>query len=152
MNSCATLTSLSSKAWYSNKCALTWKEKGTPFKRLLYQLSPSTRRTAETESGLLRTPNMNERGTRSSEGMKKGHQVELQDQIRMLPTPKKNEANGIGVHGMGSQDLRTKLGTKTGLKLQPAFVEWMMGFPEGWTEIPDSKVLEMRSSRKSPQK
>ena len=28
-------------------------------------------------------------------------------------------------------------GTKTGMKLQPAFVEWMMGYPESWTELTD---------------
>jgi|HubBroStandDraft_6_1064221.scaffolds.fasta_scaffold00472_3 site-specific DNA-cytosine methylase len=26
-------------------------------------------------------------------------------------------------------------GTKTGLKLQPNFVEWMMGYPQGWTDL-----------------
>jgi len=28
-------------------------------------------------------------------------------------------------------------GKKTGMKLQPAFVEWMMGYPESWTELTD---------------
>jgi len=36
--------------------------------------------------------------------------------------------------------------------LQPGFVEWMMGYPEGWTEIPDSKLLEMRLLAKSLKK
>jgi hypothetical protein len=43
-------------------------------------------------------------------------------------------------------------GDKIGLTLQPAFVEWMMGYPNGWTEIPDSRLLEMRLSRKSQKK
>lgn len=33
--------------------------------------------------------------------------------------------------------------------LNPEFVEVLMGFPVGWTEIPDSELSEMRSSRKS---
>ena len=33
-------------------------------------------------------------------------------------------------------------GTNHGLKLQPAFVEWMMGFPENWTELHDLKPSE----------
>ena len=35
-------------------------------------------------------------------------------------------------------------GLKTGERLQPAFLEWMMGFPIGWTEV---LPLEMPSSR-----
>lgn len=46
---------LGTKAWYSNKCALTWKAKVTKSNRLLFQLSPSTRRIGEIESGLLPT-------------------------------------------------------------------------------------------------
>jgi hypothetical protein len=42
-----------------------------------------------------------------------------------------------------------QIGKPTGLKLQPAFVEWMMGYPEGWTELPDSKPSATQSSRKS---
>jgi hypothetical protein len=33
------------------------------------------------------------------------------------------------------QELQT--GTKTGLKLQPAFVEWMMGYPSNYTSLED---------------
>jgi hypothetical protein len=43
-------------------------------------------------------------------------------------------------------------GTSPGLKLQPAFVEWMMGFPDGWTELPGSELSAMRSSRRSRSK
>ena len=51
---------LSSRAWYSSACALTWKVKGTRYNRLLFRLAPSARRTAGTGSGLspmlLKTP------------------------------------------------------------------------------------------------
>lgn len=33
-----------------------------------------------------------------------------------------------------------------GMRLSPSFAEWMMGFPEGWTEL---EPLEMPSSRRS---
>ena len=46
---------LGTTAWYSSRCALTWKAKATKSNRLLFQLSPSMLRTAETESGLLPT-------------------------------------------------------------------------------------------------
>jgi hypothetical protein len=43
--------------WYSSKCALTWKIKGTKYNRLLFQLVPKTHRIAETDAGLLlKTP------------------------------------------------------------------------------------------------
>jgi len=31
--------------------------------------------------------------------------------------------------------LGRQVGANPGMKLQPAFVEWMMGFPEGWTSL-----------------
>ena len=37
---------------------------------------------------------------------------------------------------------RVNNGANTGMKLQPAFVEYMMGYPEGWTEIRGSKPSE----------
>ncbi len=42
--------------WHSSRCVLTWKLKGTKFKRLLFQLVPSTLPIEETEFGLLPTP------------------------------------------------------------------------------------------------
>ena len=36
-------------------------------------------------------------------------------------------------------------GLKTGERLQPAFLEWMMGFPIGWTEAPHSEMPSSRS-------
>lgn len=36
-------------------------------------------------------------------------------------------------------------GLKTGERLQPAFLEWMMGFPIGWTEVPHSEMPLSRS-------
>ena len=83
----------------------------------------------------------------------------LAARISMLPTPrgadgdkgirtleghrKERERRGQGI------DLPTAVGTKPGLKLQPAFVEWMMGFPNGWTDL---KLSAMRLSRKSHMK
>ena len=46
--------------WYSTRCALTWKVKATKSFRSYFLLQASTRRTAETESGLLLTPTTRE--------------------------------------------------------------------------------------------
>jgi hypothetical protein len=43
--------------WYSTRCALIWKMKGTKFNRLLFQLVPKTLRTEGIDAGLLlKTP------------------------------------------------------------------------------------------------
>jgi hypothetical protein len=44
------------EGWYSTKCKLTWKLKGTKYGRMYCQLYPSTLPTEETEYGLLPTP------------------------------------------------------------------------------------------------
>jgi hypothetical protein len=46
--------------WYSKKCKLTWRLKGTKYKRMYFQLVPKTHHTEEIESGLwlLKTPTM----------------------------------------------------------------------------------------------
>ncbi len=44
------------EGWYSTKCRLIWKLKGTKYNRMYFQLYPSMLPTEETESGLLPTP------------------------------------------------------------------------------------------------
>ena len=44
------------KGWYSRRCKLTWKLRGTRSSRLYFQLVPSTLPTEGTGSGLLPTP------------------------------------------------------------------------------------------------
>jgi hypothetical protein len=187
---------LGTRAWYSNKCALTWKVKVTKFNRSLYQLSPSTRRTEGTGSGLsLATPTATDaqEGMRKSTQQKEGsrHSITLRDDIAriamMLPTPvvKPTEdvvivpvaiKDGMTVPAMlptpqtrdwkgaqgrasktGAMDVPAKVegiaGTKTGLKLQPGFALWMMGYPTDHLdlkdgEMPPSKARATRGSRK----
>lgn len=192
---------LGAKVWYSNKCALTWKAKATKSNRLLFQLSPSMRRTGETESGLLLTVTANEsvqdvekfkkrmekypNGTTmpnlatqidgllptavasdattggiigkndtyymTKTGMpRKVNQngtdgsVGLARLMKLLPTPDHNDgsrgaAKVYNPHGksQSSRTVNTLIGVGTGkkLRLQPAMTEWMMGYPEKWTEF-----------------
>jgi hypothetical protein len=42
--------------WFSMRCKLTWKLKGTKYKRMFFQLVPKTRRTGAIGFGLLPTP------------------------------------------------------------------------------------------------
>lgn len=40
--------------------------------------------------------------------------------------------------------LNEKVGTKTGLRLQPAFALWMMGFPPDWCDLADGEMPPSR--------
>jgi hypothetical protein len=87
------------EGWYSKRCRLTWKLKGTKSNRLYFQLQASTLPTEEIESGLLPTPTsvmtdeppekMRERAERN--GYKNGTQYgSLLSQVKygeILPTP-----------------------------------------------------------------
>jgi hypothetical protein len=142
---------------------LTWKVKVTKYNRSLYQLSPSMRHTEETGSGLLATPNTMEglepkkleRIVAHNQKARPGRSylsMNLREEIAygqrkldgtMLPTPKAQNARGGGqIHGTGGQDLTVAIGvgTKTGLKLQPGFALWMMGYPTDWCDLTEDEM------------
>lgn len=198
---------LSAAAWCSSRCALTWKEQVTKSSRLLFQLVPSTPRTAGTGYGLL--PTAKAQNAMASGPSRVGNKVDLQTKIAMLPTPQVFDAtashiNGKeysgtnshaekleqainrrsmlpttnaghdyrdtkmkpsaaeGKHGKSiagvlsllptpraskhthqsrsdfTPNLAYRIGESggNGLRLQPAFVEWMMNYPLGWTDVP----------------
>ncbi len=80
----------------------------------------------------------------------------------MLPTPKSRDWKGETQRGPeaprdGLQNSlsaasgitkENRTGTQAGLRLRPSFVEFLMGFPENWTELPDSKLSAMQSCHK----
>jgi len=122
----------------------TWKVKTTPQGRLVFQLLASVPNTKEKESGLWRTPdaysggsNLNKIKEALAEGhlkRKSGHtiQIRLADQVReprLWPTPTEGGRK------------------KTTGQLNPTWVEWLMGYPTGWTDL---SVSETVSSHKSP--
>lgn len=73
-----------------------------------------------------------------------GWSVELPILVSMLPTPDAamHKTGYMGSNREGKQvntetALREATGGKnTGLRLQPAFAFWMMGYPEDWTLLP----------------
>jgi hypothetical protein len=77
--------------------------------------------------------------------------------VQLLPTPRAAEWKGVGpigskshLHGLSRGYLGATMQERSGStgRLNPRFVEWMMGFPRDWTEV-DSPASETRSSRKS---
>ena len=164
---------ISNTAWSSNVCTLIWKVKATKRKRLLYQLQASVPRTAETESGLWRTPDALSGGS-NLPGIKKaldqGHlkrpsgqpiQIRLHDQVRekrLWPTPRANkvfphitEKNREKLATRNKANLEEVIaghcGQKTGT-LNPTWVEWLMGYKAGYTDLKDWEILSSRKSQK----
>ena len=104
--------------WYSRKCRLTWKLKGTKSNRLFFQLSVSTLPTEETEFGLLlKTPCAADSYSEnlSKKEQKMGNSGTLAQEVAtgfvekrgvLLPTP--NAAEGYKSTGAENQDSLTK--------------------------------------------
>jgi len=105
-------TLLGTSAWGSTMCWLTWKDRVTPAGRLLFQLVPSMPDTAEIESGLWPTMTVADHS---------GHAQTADNK-----TP--------------GQTGGTTLPGAAGGQLNPQFVEWLMGFPSGWTDLKPSET------------
>jgi len=87
--------------WYSTKCSLIWKMKGTRSSRLYFQLVPKMHHIKETEFGLLPTPQamLGEKGSSRSASIENGKLVnrshstgtkyglQLDQIVMFLPTP-----------------------------------------------------------------
>jgi hypothetical protein len=65
----------------------------------------------------------------------------------LLPTPAQRDYKGSnpanprdGLDSLiESGATKGQTGQRTGMKLQPAFVLWMMGFPTDWLDLPDGE-------------
>lgn len=62
---------ISTKAWYSDRCLMTWKTKVSKANVLLFQLQASVRGIKGNESGLWLTPTATDMSVRSEESMEK---------------------------------------------------------------------------------
>lgn len=139
----------------------TWRVKVTPLGRLVFQLRASAPTIKENESGSLpiqiwRTPD-NMAGGSNLPGIQKaldqghlkrpsGHpiQIRLMDQVReprlweKVPTPTARDYKDAGPNS-NYEKMRQKgrLAGTAGGSLNPTWVEWLMGYPTGWTDLKD---------------
>ncbi len=149
---------LESSSYISTRCYLTWRGSATPQGRSLYRLLPSMPRTDETGYGLWPTPRSQEDGStpkqhmarqarsdaKSSTGGPHHKPTSLAVMAKLWPTPASDTGNG-GPHGLAGgsgnmKKLRSLVGEKVGKQmgsgaLNPQWVEWLMGFPGGWTDL-----------------
>jgi hypothetical protein len=135
----------------------TWPRAGMTRSGTAYRLAPLAPLTRGIASGLLPTPAATEYGTNQGGGMGRTGPVRpsLGTMARkdLWPTPTAvTDTGGAALCKWGGAGSRAKLRTLVSPQelngaLNPTWVEWLMGFPLGWTGL---EVSETRSSRRSP--
>jgi hypothetical protein len=115
---------------------------------VLYQQQEWVRPIDEIESSLWPTPTTQENEHPNAiwnEQMRRvapngsTHSINLADAVRMWPTPTVDDSKNVSRKSGTFQSLTRSVqesSTANG-KLNPAWVEWLMGFPIGWTDLED---------------
>ena len=159
---------LGSSTWHSTRCVLTWKVKVTKSNRSLFQLAPLTRHTEETGFGLWATPNsMDSLPPRQAEDCStnqknregRSRSGNLREQVvhpQMWPTP----TAGLEKHSTEKAYWENRMNKGRQMDIQmavylkeqsgslnPAWVEWLMGYPIGHTDLKDWVTPSSRKSR-----
>lgn len=150
---------LGTSRWASTKCFLTWTHSATPQGRLLFRLSPSMPGTDETEFGLWPTPTAQnaKHSTLSPAEMDRVRLGKggLHAVVHLYPTPQASDHKNRGGWGAPTIQRRKEMGKQimlsmvAGGPLNPEWVEWLQGFPIGWTELSPSETASYRKSRKN---
>jgi hypothetical protein len=124
----------------------TWSVSATRLGFGVLKLRLSERRTGEQECSLWRTPDAHcNRGAQSPErfaaSTEAGRLLTLNDQVaHLFPTP---TVHGNYNRAGASKNSGNGLATAAGGALNPNWVEWLMGFPLGWTDISGGELNRM---------
>lgn len=123
---------LTSSIWGSTKRFLTWKRRDTKCGRSYFLLAPSVRGMSESELSswglMLPTPLASDAGARAAVS-------------RVIMTPRgafrgMRKNGGKWAAGLPEVIYFLEQEAAPDLRINPEWVEWMMGFPKGWTESP----------------
>ena len=111
---------------------------GIMFDGACWELGTSARLTNETECGYLPTPqasdNRNRATANSTERRRRlGKQISLEAAVK-FPTPTAHNAKEGAYPAEYTRNTPT-LATHAGGMLNPPWVEWLMGWPPGWTDL-----------------
>lgn len=135
-------TLVGSSVWRSTQCYLTWKVSATPAKRLYFQLVPSMPPTDGTDVLFWPTPTARDhKGANSMEhltrpGGGKNHTGQLANAVKLFPTPTARDYRSPDLNPDSKRfSQKTELPSVVGGQLNPTWVEWLMGFPNGWTDL-----------------
>jgi len=156
--SCTWKTAQQSLLGDSDESSVIWPRSGMTAGGQCWELPTLERRTSGTGSGLWRTPTvgmLNADRAKDPEyaqrKLSKGQTITLADQVkdrRMWPTPVATMSKGSSPTSLTRKDGRDRSGDRldhavmaiNGGQLNPTWVEWLMGWPLGWTDL---KPLEM---------
>lgn len=131
--------------WFSMRCKLTWKLKGTKYSRLYFQLVPLVRHIGEKEYGLWPTPASVQRDhperveklkatgatTMMSRAAGENRPNSILDQAMfngLIPTPRANKVNGCNLNS-------EKLATRNKGNLEETVAKWVTN---GMLPTPDA--------------
>jgi hypothetical protein len=106
----------------------TWPRAGMTRSGMSFQLVPLAPTISESASGYWPTPRANKVGGYSSDGFS----PTLEQAVRRWTTPC---ADDTGYRRRKYSQGGTALSTQAGGLLNPPWVEWLMGFPAGWTDL-----------------
>jgi hypothetical protein len=130
----------------------TWPRSGMMLSGKAYQLPPLAPLTKGTASGLWPTPNASKAAndltlTKSGDGRTKPNKLGWA--VALWPTPTRRDTKGRDANcRAGGPSLPEVLFRQTGSgRVNPNWIEWLMGFPIGHTEL---QLSATPSSRKSP--
>ena len=147
-------TLLESSAWRSTRCCLTWKTRVTKQGRLLFRLAASTPRTGGTDAplwlGKMTASQTGGNYSLRSPEWRKGRTPSPAEFVMMWPTPTAGKLCGgagarqkikaLETSGQITEEERRSMASRSGGQLNPTWVEWLMGFPIGWTDLKDSEM------------
>ena len=146
-------TSQGTFPWGSDEFLETWPRAGMTLSGIAFQLPPSVRLTDVTASSSLPqeqhrwpTPTTSDaytdklRSTQQKENSM--HSVTLAQAVQRWPTPRTQMYRNPPKNriGQNSTNYHYNLEEAVGGKLNPTWVEWLMGFPIGWTDLKDSET------------
>ncbi len=145
---------LGSSLWHSTRCVLTWKVSATPSGRSVFRLVPSMPRTNGNGSGLWPTPNARDhKDTGANVDWEKVAKKSKLAGAVMWPTPTQSDYRSPNMNPAKNGQVEPSSGhalpAKVGGQLNPTWVEWLMGYPTGWTDLGASATRSSRKSRKS---
>lgn len=142
-------TSEDTSLWGEYKLLENLPQSGMTQNGVLYQQPAWERPIDESASLLWPTPTTQEvehpkaqltsTGRRKSQNGTTSHSLGLADAVQMWPTPTVDDSKNVTRTSGAFQSLVRSVqesSTVSG-KLNPTWVEWLMGFPIGWTDLED---------------
>lgn len=138
-----------SQSWKMSGCLFTgdYAKSSGPLRKSgmmrngkIYEQATWVPRTKGKESGLWPTPQVFDATCGDLKGKEYNgetrHAMKLIQAVKRLPTPHSNCHTGAGKRGDGGENLQTVVGGT----LNPTWVDWLMGYPIGWTDLGDSET------------